>query len=1486
MKKLLRFLQILTLALLWSSSYAQVPPYCEPAYSTGCTWGDGLTNFQLGTIDEPIPCSGTPAYYHDFTAMSTDVDQGGTVTLTVISGYSMHHVDVWIDFNDNNVFDASELVVDELVCTTTGVPYTADITIPATAPTGPHSLRYRTNWLNAVLDPCVQYSYGNAADFTVNVVSGIPPLDIVTFDDNSQGQVLNNERLCYLLFTMPNCVNYDLSELGANINALSDAGHIKASIYEGTTLLYTSGEIAVTGGVAEYVSISVPPGSLTLEGGSSYKVAFMADPASPARIYFDAGVNVVNNGVATINSTSSSYNIYSGLTYPTFPEPLYYEGASYGAVSAVVKGYVASSGNNTGTDVQSACDSYTWIDGNTYTASNNTATHTLTNAAGCDSLVTLDLTVNYSSAGTDTQVACDSYLWIDGITYTSSNNTATHILSNAVGCDSVVTLDLTVNYSVVETATVLACDSAQVNGTWYYTSQQITENYPGGAANGCDSTVITSLTIYPVFVVGSIADNQSICYNTTPTLLTGVAPTGGEAPYSYQWQSSTDNLNFTDIAGATSLDYQPGNLTGTTYYRMIQNPTSGCAPSLTLTLGTGTTTQGYPYYTFYMDSRTQMLYTAAEIIAAGGSAGEISWIAYDVTSASSQTMNGFNVSMKNTTATTVSSWDDNMTNLIDGTYTVPGTGWQQHTFATPFVWDGVSNLLVSVCFDNNSYTSSSYVSSTYNAGMTRHYHYDGSSTSGCTTTSGSSYDYRPNMQLSLTPTAINSTNTLTVTVFPEFLVGSITDDQTICYNTAPALLTGTAPAGGDTPYTYQWQSSSDNVTFTDITGATSLDYQPGTLAVTTYYRLNQSSASGCGMLTTNAVNITVIPDATCDAGINADICEGDDHTVSGTAASFSSIEWTTSGDGSFGTPNSLTSIYTPGAGDIIAGSVTLSLTANPLSPCSTPALDDLVLTIQQPPTADAGADAAICEDVTHTLTGLATNYQSLLWTSSGDGTFDDPTLIAATYTPGSNDIIAGSVDLTITSIALSPCAVDASDEMTLSIALLPLAYAGEDDTTCLIDSYTLSGMVSNEQSLLWTTAGDGSFDDPTIQNATYTPGANDISTGSVNITLTAYAISPCSVSAIDELVLAFQLLPTSNAGSDGEVCDLGSYQLNGTVTNESYTYWNTEGDGAFDDPFLLNATYTPGPEDIIDGTTRLVLFAFSISPCLPEISDTMDLVINHSATANAGSDATICENGMHTLSGEVSYNNGQVWTTSGDGSFDDPTMLDATYTPGEADIVNGEVDLTLTAFGNADCPGDVSDMVLLYVMLAPQQPSLPDGPTIINLDVTNTSTYTINSVAGADYYHWHLNPIEAGTIEGNDTIGTVYWNADYTGLIAQIFVEVENSYCDPVYSETLEVGLSPVGINNASDNDMEIVISPNPSAGRFLLNIDGATEDIEVVIVNSSGQVIEKLKLINTVNEFVKTIDISSQPTGNYYMNFITSKGKITKKVSINKLFR
>ena len=106
--------------------------------------------------------------------------------------------------------------------------------------------------------------------------------------------------------------------------------------------------------------------------------------------------------------------------------------------------------NTNSTDTQTACNSYIWMDGNTYTSSNNSATFTLVNAEGCDSVIKLDLTINATSS-VDTQITCEaSYTWIDGNTYNSSNNTASVTYTNSLGCDSVISLDLTIIDSITD----------------------------------------------------------------------------------------------------------------------------------------------------------------------------------------------------------------------------------------------------------------------------------------------------------------------------------------------------------------------------------------------------------------------------------------------------------------------------------------------------------------------------------------------------------------------------------------------------------------------------------------------------------------------------------------------------------------------------------------------------------------------------------------------------------------------------------------------------------------------------------------------------------------------------------------------------------------------------------------------------------------------------------------------------------------------------
>lgn len=126
--------------------------------------------------------------------------------------------------------------------------------------------------------------------------------------------------------------------------------------------------------------------------------------------------------------------------------------------------YIVKLGCNpsSGTVTVTACNNY-FFNGVNYTSNNNTATDTLTNASGCDSIVTLDLTILNATAFTDIQTACDTFIWINGFTYTASNDTSIAYLTNAAGCDSIVTLNLT--FITLELSTTLVGNTITSNAT-------------------------------------------------------------------------------------------------------------------------------------------------------------------------------------------------------------------------------------------------------------------------------------------------------------------------------------------------------------------------------------------------------------------------------------------------------------------------------------------------------------------------------------------------------------------------------------------------------------------------------------------------------------------------------------------------------------------------------------------------------------------------------------------------------------------------------------------------------------------------------------------------------------------------------------------------------------------------------------------------------------------------------------------------------------
>ncbi len=174
-------------------------------------------------------------------------------------------------------------------------------------------------------------------------------------------------------------------------------------------------------------------------------------------------------------------------------------------------------------------------------------------------------------------------------------------------------------------------------------------------------------------------------------------------------------------------------------------------------VGTGTASSNYPFTTYWMDGRTQMLFTSTELNAVGMTAGtSIMKLGFNVISVGGPAMSGFNVRYQLTTQTSLTGWvTSGWTTGYSGTYTVAGTGWQYIDMASPyFVYNGTSNLLIEVCYDNSAYTSYSPVNATSASGKTWGYYTD--NVSGCTMTSGSAQTNRPNVCFVLTATGAGS----------------------------------------------------------------------------------------------------------------------------------------------------------------------------------------------------------------------------------------------------------------------------------------------------------------------------------------------------------------------------------------------------------------------------------------------------------------------------------------------------------------------------------------------------------------------------------------------------------------------------------------------------------------------------------------------------------------------------------------------------------
>ncbi len=263
-------------------------------------------------------------------------------------------------------------------------------------------------------------------------------------------------------------------------------------------------------------------------------------------------------------------------------------------------------------------------------------------------------------------------------------------------------------------------------------------------------------------------------------------------------------------------------------------------------------------------------------------------------------------------------------------------------------------------------------------------------------------------------------------------------------------------------------------------------------------------------------------------------------------------------------------------------------------------------------------------------------------------------------------------------------------------------------------------------------------------------------------------------------------------------------------------------------------------------------------------------MVDNTMSVFAGEDMEICEGEDFQTEANAANYDSMLWETSGDGTFDDETSMEALYYPGEEDWTNEMVTLSLTVYGGGDSMTD--DMELTFMPLP------EDAGLISGLDLVCSgweANYMIDELADSDWYHWVMEPETAGTMEGTEHEVTIQWAEDYTGEV-MLKVQGMNDCGEGVFSQELMVTIDAcTGVDEISDAEFQI--APNPSNGWFTLHT-GVKNGI-VEIMDLSGKIV----LTQQLNSIHSTIDASTLNEGMYLVKMKSDNKNFVKKLIIRK---
>jgi gliding motility-associated-like protein len=749
-----------------------------------------------------------------------------------------------------------------------------------------------------------------------------------------------------------------------------------------------------------------------------------------------------------------------------------------------------------------------------------------------------------------------------------------------------------------------------------------------------DSVVGLSIGTYSA----TVFDGQCI-YNTTFTV----------SPFVYSYTLTPQNISICN-AGSTTLAVNFGN---TTPSACGLSTTGGCTTPNLITIGTGAglnPSNSWPsiYGNWYKNARHQLLYTAAELLAAGILPGKISSLAFNINSIPAGyigTLPGVTISLKCTSLNVLTSTFDN-TGLVQvyttANYT-PIVGWNTHAFTTAYEWDGVSNLLVDVCYNyvsSSNYTSNPFNTLTNTGTVKCIYAYSDTSPMCLTTTFATTSLDRPNIRFqncggsnpaaftySWTPTiGLNPTNTYTTVASPTastvYTVQVNPIGQTNCMQAQSSTITVTsAVAPTITPVSALCtNATSVSLSATPAGGTWSLTpatstvgvFTPSLATVGTNTVTYLYGGAGCSQTATTTIAIEQFVPATITGTINP-ICLPS-NTVNLSAALGTSTlgagVW--SGNGVTGT------IFSPTVAGV--GTHTLTYSTNSVPTTSLcPATGTIAVQLNSVAQPTITAVNPLCTNApTVTLTVVPTG-------GTWSGTGITPTGV---FTPSL--AVVGNNTYTY-SVGASTCA--AVNTTTISVEqFVPSTITGSIATMCITNP-----AVNLSTALTTSTLGVGVWSGNGVTGTTFDPAlagaAVHTLTYSTNSTPTA---SLCPSASTLNVTVNSQAQPTITAA--GPYCD--NYTVQNMTVTPTGGVWSAVTPGS-----IVSAGGSFSPVSSIVGNNTL-LYTLTNGPCVN--TETVAVTVVHFVPAtitNTVGPYCIYDAGVNLQT--IAQFAGGVWTGTG-----------------------------------------------------------------------------------------------------------------------------------------------------------------------------------------------------------------------------------------------